>query len=143
MLLTLASLVLLQVPPDGVLTLELGEQRKLKLPGLQRVAVSVGQADCKTIGNDELLFLGTEVGKSPFHGWLTNGKHVTFMVNVVPSKGPRPVPTTTTQKGDVTVFEFNEDLAEITETREVDGGLLIRGKNRKGLGVEVLLTPKK
>jgi hypothetical protein len=36
MLLTLASLVLLQVPPDGVLTLELGEQRRLKLPGYPR-----------------------------------------------------------------------------------------------------------
>lgn len=142
MLLTLASLVLLQVPADGVLTVELGEQRTLKLPGLQRIAFSVGQADCKSIGNDEVLFLGTELGKAPFHGWLTNGKHVTFLVNVVASKGPRPVPVTTQRKGDVTVFEFNEELTEITETREVDGGILIRGKNRKGLGVEVMLTPK-
>jgi len=102
-----------------------------------------GAGRLQAIGNDEVLFLGTELGKAPFLGWFTNGKRVTFLVNVVPAKGPRPVPATSEQRGDVTVFEFNEELAEITETREVDGGIVIRGKNRKGLGIEVMLTPKK
>lgn len=145
MLLALASWVLLQVPPDGVLRLELGEERALRFPGLQRIAVSVGTADCKTVGNSEVLFLGTQLGKAPFLGWLSNGQRVTFMVQVVPAKakGPKKVPTTTRQQGDVTVFEFNEDLAEITDTREVDGGIMIRGRDRKGLAVEVMLTPRK
>jgi len=143
MLFTVMSLVLLQNATIE-LTLEVGEQRTVVVPGLQRLVMGSGPVDCKTIGNHQVLFIGMGEGKSSAFAWTGKGERVAFHLTVVPvkPKGPTNVPVTTQRKGDVTVFEFNEELAEITETREVDGGILIRGKNRKGLGVEVMLTPK-
>lgn len=144
MLAALASLVLLQSPTIE-LTLELGERRTVVVPGLQRLAMGSGPVDCKTIGNSQVVFIGVGLGKANAFAWTGKGERVAFALTVVEvkPKGPKNIPATTQQKGDVTVFEFNEELAEITDTREVDGGIVIRGKNRKGVGIEVMLTPKK
>lgn len=214
--------------PIERIDLELGERRQFHTPGLQRVAVSTGTADCRTIGNSRLEVIGSEVGKFSLLAWFTNGKRVTSLVVVRPAKtelGPyslktlpeviriavgerrvlrlsgmehftsgganvdakaieggieligheggdahllvrfkgglaavtrvlalppsalsqelaTPVKASIENTGALSVVKFDESLTEVNEVFEVDGGVLLRGKNAHGLAVEVFLQPQ-
>jgi len=141
--LSVALLLLTQVPPSGVLTLELDEHRVLTLPRLQRVAVSTGTADCKTIGNDRVEFIASQLGTWPFLGWASDGHRITFLVKVIPKRPPKVQRTTTKPSGTAQVATINDDLVEIVSANETaDGGIHLTARNAKGELVEIDLQPR-
>lgn len=135
---------LAQVPE--LLTLEVGETRRLSIPGLQRMAVSVSCYDARPVGGGKLDFIGVCEGRSTFLGWLGNGKRVVMDVRIVPAT-PRPksvaVPVQQEDAGrsEVSVFTFPEELVEVVDAQELDGGLRLVGRNRAGARLEVIVTP--
>lgn len=67
----------------GNLALGVGTQKVLTLPGIQRVAVGdPSVADVKTIGNNQLLIIGSSEGKTTLLVWKTGGQRVSYLVSV-------------------------------------------------------------
>lgn len=153
-MLSLALAVLLaQAEVPAELTLAVGETVTLHVPRLQRVAVSgnASMLDMRPLGHDELQLTAYAEGKTTVPCWSSDGKRWMVRVTITPPRtGAQPVPAkrrverakVNGQDRTVTVFEFPETLETITEAREVDGGVLLRGLTAKGVPLEVVLTPR-
>ena len=67
----------------GNIALGVGTQKVLTVPGIQRVAVGDADvADVKTIGNNQLLIIGSDEGKTTLLVWKTSGQRVSYLVSV-------------------------------------------------------------
>lgn len=125
--------------------LELGEQKTIIVPGIQRVAVSGSVVDVKTIGNNELLLIGSILGKSTALIWTANGNRISLNSHVVEAhaKTPARVPITShRESGGVTVVEIPEGLHDVREERSADGGSVLVGINDKGLKVFITIEER-
>ncbi len=77
----LASTALAQ--EGGNIALGVGTQKVITVPGIQRVAVGdASVADVKTIGNNQLLIIGSAEGKTTLLIWKTSGQRVSYLVAV-------------------------------------------------------------
>jgi hypothetical protein len=152
MLSLLVALAVAQVPTS--LTLEVGETRRITVPGLQRIAVSGADVyDVKTRGRDEVEIIGFSPGRSTLLIWRSRGDRVSIDLRVVPATPKTKtiaVPVTRTvervsvngREQKATVFTFPEALAQITEATDVDGGVLLKGLTTSGERLEILVTPR-
>ena len=152
MLPLLLWLAVAQVPTR--ITLEVGESQRVKVPGLQRIAVSADQVyDLRPVGGDEVEFIGSAPGRSRVLMWRSRGQLVSMDLLVVPATAKSkavPVPVTRTVErisvnGEVrqtTVFTFPESLAQVTDTTEVDGGVILKGLTTSGEHLEIFITPR-
>ena len=52
-----------------------------------------------------------------------------------------PVQQEDAGRSEVSVFTFPEELVEVLDAKEVDGGLRLVGRNRAGARLEVIVTP--
>jgi serine/threonine-protein kinase len=76
----------LKAREDEIVTLTPYTKKVLKIPGIQRIAVGDASiADVKTIGNDRVVIIGGEVGKTTLLVWKSDGKRKSFMVAVGPA----------------------------------------------------------
>ncbi len=67
----------------GSISLGVGTQRVLTIPGIQRVAVGdPAIADVKTIGNNQLLVIGSSEGKTTLLIWKGSGQRINYLVSV-------------------------------------------------------------
>ncbi|MBL9037701.1 MAG: pilus assembly protein N-terminal domain-containing protein [Archangium sp.] len=67
----------------GTISLGVGTQKVITVPGIQRVAVGdAAVADVKTIGNNQLLIIGSAEGKTTLLLWKTSGQRVSYLVSV-------------------------------------------------------------
>ena len=77
----------------GNIALGVGTQKVLTVPGIQRVAIGdPNVADVKTIGNNQLLIIGSTEGKTTLLVWKTSGQRVSYLVSMrtlTPSISPR------------------------------------------------------
>ncbi|HLL53411.1 MAG TPA: pilus assembly protein N-terminal domain-containing protein [Myxococcaceae bacterium] len=65
------------------ITLGVGTQKVISIPGIQRVAVGDGSIiDVKNIGNNQLLLAGQGEGKTTLIVWKSSGQRVTYLVSV-------------------------------------------------------------
>jgi Flp pilus assembly secretin CpaC len=140
--------------PGDTLELEVGETRVIRIPGLQRVAVSnVSCYDVKTLGRDQLLFQGTAEGGTTVLVWTAKGERFSIPLKIVPAR-PRVVqiPTTSAKgvvvrpdggtAGQVDVFEVPVELKDVRQVSEVDGGLHLVGTDANGARYDLVLTPR-
>jgi hypothetical protein len=152
MLSVLLWLAVAQVPSR--ISLEVGESRRVKVPGLQRIAVSGGEIyDLKPVGGDQVEFVGHSPGRSRVLMWRSRGDLIAVELVVVPAtpkSKPIPVPVTHTdeqvsvngQLRQATVFTFPESLAQITSATEADGGVILKGLTTSGERLEIFVTPR-
>lgn len=76
-----ASMALAQ--EGGNLSLGVGTQKVLTVPGMQRVAVGdPGIADVKTIGNNQILIIGSTEGKTTLLVWKSSGQRLSYLISV-------------------------------------------------------------
>ncbi len=67
----------------GNIALGIGTQKVLTVPGIQRVAVGdPSVADVRTIGNNQLLLIGSAEGKTTLLVWKTSGQRVSYLLSV-------------------------------------------------------------
>lgn len=67
----------------GNIALGVGSQKVITVPGIQRVAIGdPGVADVKTIGNNQLLIIGSAEGKTTLLIWKGNGQRVSYNIAV-------------------------------------------------------------
>ncbi len=67
----------------GSISLGVGTQKVITVPGIQRVAVGdAAVADVKTIGNNQLLIIGAAEGKTTLLIWKSSGQRVSYLVSV-------------------------------------------------------------
>jgi pilus assembly protein CpaC len=67
----------------GNIALGVGTQKVITVPGIQRVAIGdANVADVKTIGNNQLLIIGTSEGKTTLLIWKTSGQRISYLVSV-------------------------------------------------------------
>jgi len=67
----------------GTISLGVGTQKVITVPGIARVAVGdASVADVKTIGNSQLLIIGSAEGKTTLLIWKTSGQRVSYLVSV-------------------------------------------------------------
>ena len=67
----------------GNIALGVGTQKVLQMPGIQRVAIGdPNVADVKTIGNNQLLIIGSTEGKTTLLVWKTSGQRVSYLLSV-------------------------------------------------------------
>lgn len=156
MLSCLLALVTAGAPwvPGQAIELEVGEERVIRVPGIQRVAVSntVGY-DVKTLGNDALLLIGLAVTKSQLLVWTSRGERLTIEFSVV-AKRARSSPVAVTKSkgraigadggvsGSLEVFEFPAELVDVREVGRTDGGVHFVGTDRNGSKYDLVLTPR-
>lgn len=81
------ALVIFAVPSlaqDGnTINLGVGTQRVIQVPGLHRVHVGdANVADVRSVGNNQLLFVGQGEGRTTVLVWKTSGQRVSYMVVV-------------------------------------------------------------
>lgn len=77
----LATTVLAQ--DGGPLALGVGTQKVITVPGIQRVAVGdPNVADVRTIGNNQLLIIGSAEGKTTLLVWKTSGQRISYLISV-------------------------------------------------------------
>lgn len=76
-----ASVVFAQ--EGGPLPLGVGTQKVITVPGIQRVAVGDPNiADVRTIGNNQLLIIGSSEGKTTLLVWKTSGQRISYLISV-------------------------------------------------------------
>lgn len=156
MLSCLLALVASAAPwvPGQSIELEVGEERVIRIPGLQRVAVSgTFGYDVKTRGHDELLLIGLAVTKSTLLVWTSRGDRLTIEFSVV-AKRARSSPVAVTKSkgravgadggvsGSLEVFEFPAELVDVREVGRADGGVHFVGTDRNGSKYDLVLTPR-
>lgn len=137
-----------------VLELEVGEERVIRVPGVQRIAVSsVSLYDVKTMGRDEVWFKGFAVGKTTVLLWTNDGTRLTIPLSVVAHRS-RPAPVAVTKSkgravgadggvsGSLEVFEFPAELVDVREVGRADGGVHFVGTDRNGSKYDLVLTPR-
>lgn len=140
--------------PGQVLEVEVGEERVIRIPGLQHVAVSntVGY-DVKTPGRDELVLVGLAVAKSTLMVWTSRGERFAIEFSVVPKRvRSSPVAVTKSEgralgadggvSGSLEVFEFPAELVDVREVGRADGGVHFVGTDRNGSKYDLVLTPR-
>lgn len=139
--------------PGQVIELEVGEERALRLPGLQRVAVSntIGY-DVKTRGNDELVLIGLAVTKATVLVWTRHERFAIELSVVAKRVRSLPVAVTTSRgkavgadggvSGSLEVFEFPAELVDVREVGRADGGVHFVGTDRNGSKYDLVLTPR-
>ncbi len=67
----------------GNISLGVGTQKVITVPGIQRVAVGDSAiADVKTIGNNQLLVIGAGEGKTTLLIWKSSGQRISYLVSV-------------------------------------------------------------
>ncbi|MBX7096744.1 MAG: pilus assembly protein N-terminal domain-containing protein [Myxococcaceae bacterium] len=67
----------------GSISIGVGTQKVITVPGIQRVAIGDSQvADVKTIGNNQLLVIGSAEGKTTLLIWKTSGQRISYLVSV-------------------------------------------------------------
>ncbi|MFO0597476.1 MAG: pilus assembly protein N-terminal domain-containing protein [Myxococcaceae bacterium] len=67
----------------GALALGVGSQKVLTVPGMQRVAVGDPSiADVKTIGNNQILVIGSSEGKTTLLVWKSSGQRLSYNISV-------------------------------------------------------------
>ncbi len=67
----------------GPVSLGVGTQKVLTVPGIQRVAVGdPAIADVRTIGNNQLLIIGSAEGKTTLLVWKTSGQRISYLISV-------------------------------------------------------------
>ncbi len=67
----------------GNISLGVGTQKVITVPGIQRVAVGDSAiADVKTIGNNQLLVIGANEGKTTLLIWKASGQRISYLVSV-------------------------------------------------------------
>ncbi|MCU0696485.1 MAG: pilus assembly protein N-terminal domain-containing protein [Myxococcaceae bacterium] len=96
---TLLALLLASQPGSIDVTLRVGEQRVLTLPGIQRVACGCHGVDVKVLGNGQLLLVGLSPGKSNLLAWFADGTRSTIVVELVPGWLPKPIKKRPTRRG--------------------------------------------
>jgi pilus assembly protein CpaC len=82
-----AVLFLLSLPAfaqeGGPISLGVGTQKVLTVPGIQRVAIGdPAVAELRTIGNSQLLLIGQAEGKTTLLVWKTSGQRLSYLVTV-------------------------------------------------------------
>lgn len=82
-----ALLVLVALPAlaqeGGNISLGVGTQKVLNVPGIQRVAVGdAAVADVKTLSNGQLLIIGASEGKTTLLVWKSNNQRISYLVSV-------------------------------------------------------------
>jgi pilus assembly protein CpaC len=79
--LTLSNSVVAQ--EGGNISLGVGTQKVITVPGINRVAVGDATvADVKTIGNNQLLIIGASEGKTTLLIWKNSGQRVSYLLSV-------------------------------------------------------------
>jgi Pilus formation protein N terminal region len=139
MLALVISLVVHQLPE---VQLEVGESTVLKT-GKVRMTSGLSICDVRVKDPGVLELIGYTPGRSTLMVWRTDGTQFSLPVKVVPARA-RPQPVKVTKRAaprGVLVFEFPESFSELTEVREVDGGLLVVGKSSDGMRLELAVTP--
>jgi Flp pilus assembly secretin CpaC len=174
---TLALFLVLAAAPKpssnlgGAVTLEVGEQKVVTAPcSLQRLAVdatpptlsriALGDAsivDIKTIGNNQIVFIGGGEGQTTILGWCSNGQRISWLVKVVPA-GTRPrvdreikvkqsagsakiVDESGVRDTQVTVVEIPGDLVDVEEVKSPDGRVTLVGYDSAHRRVTITATP--
>jgi pilus assembly protein CpaC len=67
----------------GNIALGVGTQKVLTVPNIQRVAVGdAAVADVRTIGNNQLLIIGSNEGKTTLLVWKSTGQRVSYLISV-------------------------------------------------------------
>lgn len=67
----------------GSINIGVGAQKVITVPGIQRVAIGDSAvADVKTIGNNQLLVIGSAEGKTTLLIWKTSGQRISYQVSV-------------------------------------------------------------
>ncbi len=67
----------------GNIAIGVGAQKVLTVPGIQRVAIGdPAIADVKTIGNNQLLIIGSAEGKTTLLIWKTDGRRTSYNISV-------------------------------------------------------------
>lgn len=67
----------------GPISLGVGTQKVLTVPGIQRVAIGdPAVAELRTIGNSQLLLIGQAEGKTTLLVWKTSGQRLSYLVTV-------------------------------------------------------------
>ena len=67
----------------GTISLGVGTQKVITVPGIQRIAVGdPSVADVKTIGNNQVLIIGAGEGKTTLLIWKGSGQRVSYLVSV-------------------------------------------------------------
>jgi pilus assembly protein CpaC len=67
----------------GNISLGVGTQKVMNIPGIQRIAVGDASiADVKTIGNNQVLIIGGAEGKTTLLIWKSSGQRVSYTVSV-------------------------------------------------------------
>ena len=82
-----AVLFMLSLPAfaqeGGPISLGVGTQKVLTVPGIQRVAIGdPAVAELRTIGNNQLLLVGQAEGKTTLLVWKTSGQRLSYLVTV-------------------------------------------------------------
>ena len=67
----------------GNISLGVGTQKVITVPGIARVAVGdAAVADVKTIGNNQLLIIGSSEGKTTLLIWKNSGQRISYLLSV-------------------------------------------------------------
>jgi hypothetical protein len=137
MLALVIALVVHQLPE---VQLEVGESKVLKTGGV-RMTSGLSICDVRVKDSGMLELIGYTPGRSTLMVWRTDGTRISVPVKVVPARArPQPVKVTKRAAPPV-VFEFPASFSELTEVREVDGGVLVVGKSSDGMRLELVVTP--
>src|SRR5207245_6839214 len=80
------------VPNDPIgntitLSLGVGTQKVLSIPGIQRIAIGdPSAADVKALGSNQILVIGQAQGRTTFQVWKANGERVSVVVTASPQE---------------------------------------------------------
>jgi pilus assembly protein CpaC len=67
----------------GNIALGVGTQKVITVPGIQRIAIGDQNiADVKTLGNGQVLILGSSEGKTTLLVWKSTGQRVSYLISV-------------------------------------------------------------
>jgi hypothetical protein len=71
-------------------TLRVGDEKVVSLPGLTRVACGCHGVDVKTIGNHQLLLVGLTPGRTTVLAWVADDQRVSLEIEILPAWMPKP-----------------------------------------------------
>ncbi len=127
-------------------TMEVGQTRRVSLPSqVQRLTVSgVSLYDARFPEPGVMELVAYSPGRTTVLLWLVDGRRATFDLRIDPAAAKaKPVKVVRTELQGVTVFELPEQLTEVTEVIELDGGVRLVGRTARGARLEIDLAPKR
>lgn len=138
------ALLLSQLALPSV-TLVVGQKQRVNVgKPVQRIIVSGGDTYSAQFPEQGVLeVVGHAPGATTVVMFFADGSRASFPLRVVqPKAKPVVVSATQRQSNGVSVIEIPESLVDVSDVREVDGGIVLTGRNEKGQRIEVTLTPR-